>query len=171
MSSHRLALRCRGGSSGKASWRTRQPSSGGGGAIRILCPVRRAGNRSICPWRFRHKVVRTLFTAGMTLSSVLSDITGAGGRAIINALINGERAPQTLANPDEIGHLAAVVGQLDIRITALLARLELVAVMHDLSGLNRTLTQFFRVRVPVLRLARQHVPACSRTCNAGGAGT
>jgi transposase len=30
-------------------------------------------------------------------SSVLSDITGAGGRAIINALINGERAPQSLA--------------------------------------------------------------------------
>jgi transposase len=29
----------------------------------------------------------------------------------------------------------------------------------------------FRVRVRVLRLARQHVPTCSRTCNAGGAGT
>ncbi|QLH24556.1 hypothetical protein [Streptomyces sp. Rer75] len=139
----------------------------------------------------------------MTQSSVLSDITGAGGRAIINALINGERAPQTLAELairrarskipaliealdgtftehhafmcrhylDEIDHLATVVGQLDTGITALLARMELVAVMHDLSGLNRTLTQFFRVRVPVLRLARQHVPACSRTCNAGGAGT
>lgn len=91
-----------------------------------------------------------------TLSSVLSAITGAGGRAVVNALINGERAPQTLAEPairrarskipvliealdgtftehhafmcphylDELDHLAAAVGQLDTRITALPARLE-----------------------------------------------
>lgn len=44
------------------------------------------------------RLEKELEDTGMKLSSVLSDITGASGRASINALIGGERAPQALAD-------------------------------------------------------------------------
>ncbi|MDQ1024702.1 transposase [Streptomyces umbrinus] len=44
------------------------------------------------------RLEKELEDTGMKLSSVLSDITGASGRAIINALIGGERDPQALAD-------------------------------------------------------------------------
>jgi transposase len=43
------------------------------------------------------RLEKALEDTGMKLSSVLSDITGASGRAIINALIGGERDPRALA--------------------------------------------------------------------------
>jgi transposase len=44
------------------------------------------------------RLEKELEDTGMKLSSVLSDITGATGRAILNALIGGERDPQALAD-------------------------------------------------------------------------
>jgi transposase len=43
------------------------------------------------------RMEKELKDTGMKLSSVLSDITGASGRAILGALINGERDPEALA--------------------------------------------------------------------------
>ncbi|WP_405542517.1 IS110 family transposase [Streptomyces phaeochromogenes] len=43
------------------------------------------------------RLEKELEDTGMKLSSVLSDITGASGRAILNALIDGERDPHVLA--------------------------------------------------------------------------
>ncbi len=43
------------------------------------------------------RLEKELEDTGMKLSSVLSDITGAGGRAILSALIDGERDPGALA--------------------------------------------------------------------------
>ncbi|WP_369394714.1 transposase [Streptomyces sp. CG1] len=44
------------------------------------------------------RLEKELEETGMKLSSVLSDITGASGRAIIDALIGGERDPHVLAD-------------------------------------------------------------------------
>jgi transposase len=44
------------------------------------------------------RLEKELEDTGMKLSSVLSDITGATGRAILNALIGGERDPEALAD-------------------------------------------------------------------------
>ncbi|MEU6541553.1 IS110 family transposase [Streptomyces sp. NPDC047000] len=48
--------------------------------------------------REAQRLEKELEDTGMKLSSVISDITGATGRAIINALIQGERDPGTLAD-------------------------------------------------------------------------
>jgi transposase len=48
--------------------------------------------------REAQRLEKELEDTGMKLSSVISDITGATGRAIINALIDGERDPGTLAD-------------------------------------------------------------------------
>jgi transposase len=47
--------------------------------------------------RVINRIVRLLETANIKLSSVLSDVTGKSGRAILNAIVSGETAPGDLA--------------------------------------------------------------------------
>jgi transposase len=76
-------------------------------AARLVHPVRGAEGGA-GPDRYRTKTVqartseiqrlhKALESAGIKLGSVLSDITGVSGRAIIDALIDGKRRAQVLA--------------------------------------------------------------------------
>ena len=47
--------------------------------------------------REAQRLEKLLEDAGLKLSAVVSDVLGASGRAMLAALINGERDPQTLA--------------------------------------------------------------------------
>lgn len=67
--------------------------------IRELCDLTRRRTQLITARGMEaQRLEKELEDTGMKLSSVLSDITGASGRAILNALIDGERDPQALAD-------------------------------------------------------------------------
>jgi transposase len=71
------------------------------------CPRRPSGSCGISPATSKRliqthtaevqRIQKTLEDAGIKLDSVAADVLGASGRAMLTALINGERDPQVLA--------------------------------------------------------------------------
>jgi transposase len=95
--------------------------------------------------RVKQRVEKLLEDALIKVSSVLSDLHGASGRAMVEALIAGERDPQVLAELAKgraRARLDALAAALDGRFTehhARLARL-LLDQIDDLSGRVETVT-------------------------------
>lgn len=95
--------------------------------------------------RVKQRVEKLLEDALVKISSVLSDIHGVSGRAIIEALIAGERDPKVLANLAQRrarSRMGALAEAVDGRFTdhhARLARM-LLDQIDDLSGRIHTVT-------------------------------
>jgi hypothetical protein len=85
------------------------------------CPRRRSGSCAISPatasGRFQahsaecQRIQKTLRDAGIKLDSVAADILGVSGRAMLTALVAGERDPKVLAELAK-GRLRAKLPQL-----------------------------------------------------------
>jgi transposase len=107
------------------------------------------------------RVQKTLEDAGIKLDSVAADVLGVSGRAMLAALINGERDPQVLAELAR-GRLRAKLPQLRQALRgrfsdhhALLVRLALEHLEH-LEGAIATLdTEVDRVMAPFARARDQ----------------
>jgi transposase len=64
------------------------------------------------------RIQKTLEDAGIKLDSVAADVLGVSGRAILAALVRGERDPQVLA---ELKHLEVAIARLDARVDEVIA--------------------------------------------------
>jgi transposase len=76
--------------------------------------------------RHKHRVDKPLQDAQVKLSDVVSDLFGMSGRAMLNALVVGERSPRDLANLANLANLAkgSLIKKKAARIEALTGQFE-----------------------------------------------
>jgi len=107
------------------------------------------------------RIQKTLEDAGIKLDSVAADVLGVSGRAMLTALINGERDPQVLAELAK-GRLRAKLPQLRQALRgrfgahhALLVRLALAHLEHLEASIAELDTHIDRVLAPFARARDQ----------------
>src|SRR5260370_730039 len=116
--------------------------------------------------RHQNRIEKILEDSLLKISSVISDLMGASGRRILDALVNGERSPKTLAALGD-PRLRATPAQLEAALTGRFRDIHAFEIGMLLELTDDLTAKITRLRHQVTGLLEQ-IPGISGACTSCG---